>query len=229
VESSANIGKNLAEVMGRIAAAADRAGRPAAEVTLLAVSKRIDAARIEAALDAGVRALGESRVQEAEAKIPGIPGAPEWHFIGPLQSNKAAKAARLFDVIHSVRRESLVPRLSKAAAGAHRTVRVYAQVAPSPEPPSSQDVADATALCRQVRESDGLQLEGLMTMAPYDPDPEQARPYFAHLRLLRDALEGAGFPDLGLSMGMSGDFEVAIEEGATIVRVGTAIFGARPS
>ncbi len=226
-----DIGANLEDVRRRIRAAAERAGRDPAEITLLAVSKRIDRDRIEAALAAGAHALGESRVQEAEDKIPDIEGDVEWHFIGPLQRNKAAMAARLFDVIHSVRREALVARLSTAAAGAGREVRIYVQSEPSSELPAEQAVTELATLCGAVQHADGLQLEGLMTMAPYDPDPEAARPYFVTLRRLRDriAIAEPGLPPLGLSMGMSGDFEVAIEEGATIVRVGTAVFGKRPT
>lgn len=224
-----DIGANLEHVRQRIRAAARRAGRDPGEITLLAVSKRVDRARIEAGLQAGVHALGESRVQEAEEKIPDIEGEVEWHFIGPLQSNKATMAARLFDVIHSVRRASLVPRLAVSAAAAGRTVRIYVQIEPSAEPPTAETVADTEAICGAVEQAGALQLEGLMTMAPYDPDPKTARPYFASLRRLRDevAATGPGLPPLGLSMGMSGDFEVAIEEGATIIRVGTAVFGER--
>lgn len=224
-----DIGANLEGVRRRIGAAAHRAERDPAGITLLAVSKRIDTARIEAALATGARALGESRVQEADAKIPEITGDAEWHFIGPLQSNKAALAARLFDAIHSVRTTSLVPRLSASATAADRSVQVYVQIERSPEPLSEAQVAEVATICRQAYEADGLVLQGLMTMAPYAPDPEASRPYFATLRRLRDDI-AASDPELaplGLSMGMSGDFEVAIEEGATIVRVGTAIFGER--
>ena len=224
-----DIEANLRTILRRISAAAERADRDAGEIALLAVSKRIDASRVAAALAAGVRALGESRVQEAESKIPEVEADVEWHFIGPLQSNKAALAARLFAVIHSVGRSSLVPRLSTAAVGAEKTVRAYVQLDPSPDPPSSETIAHALELCRTVVDAAGLHLEGLMTMAPYDPDPEAARPYFRHLRQVSETLADHGLPDLGLSMGMSGDFEVAIEEGATIIRVGTAIFGERPS
>jgi len=224
-----DIGANLEAVRRRIVAAACRADRNPDEIALLAVSKRVDRERIEAAVAAGQRALGESRVQEAEAKIPEIRGEPEWHFIGPLQRNKAALAARLFDAIHSVDREALVPRLSAAAVAAQRVVRIYAQIESSPAPLGDAGAHEVTALCRAVAAAEGLRLEGLMTMAPYDPDPQAARPYFAALRDLRDRI-AASSPELaplGLSMGMSGDFEVAVEEGATIVRVGTAIFGER--
>ncbi len=224
-----DIGANLEVVRRCIGAAAHRAGRDPDGITLLAVSKRIDTARIEAALATGVRALGESRVQEADAKIPEIAGDAEWHFIGPLQSNKAALAARLFDAIHSVRTTSLVPRLSASATAADRSVQVYVQIERSPEPLSEAQVAEIAIICRQAYEADGLELQGLMTMAPYAPDPEASRPYFATLRRLRDDISTSDpeLAPLGLSMGMSGDFEVAIEEGATIVRVGTAIFGER--
>jgi pyridoxal phosphate enzyme (YggS family) len=223
-----DIAANLEALKGRIAAAAQRAGRDPDEVEVVAVSKRIDLPRIEAALAAGARLLGESRVQEADEKIPLVAGDPIWHFIGPLQSNKAVLAARLFDAIHSVRRAELVGRLSKSAAAAARTVDVYVQVEAVREIDESR-VADTAEICRQADAADGLRLRGLMTMAPYDPDPEAARPYFAALRRLRDRIgeDAPGLPQLGLSMGMSGDFEVAIEEGATIVRVGTAIFGPR--
>jgi hypothetical protein len=223
-----DIGANLQAVRQRIAAAAHRAGRSPDEIALLAVSKRVDRRRIEAALAAGVRALGESRVQEAEAKIPEIRGAAAWHFIGPLQRNKATLAGRLFDVVHSLDRDTLVDRLSAGATAAGRTVGVYVQVEAIAGPPGKEVVEATGRLCRSVAAAEGLRLAGLMTMAPYDPDPEVARPYFAALRALRDGVaESCEFADLGLSMGMSGDFEVAIEEGATIVRVGTAIFGER--
>ena len=222
-----DIGANLKAVRGRMASAADRAGRNPDDITLLAVSKRIEAGRIEAALASGAHALGESRVQEADAKIPEIVGAAEWHFIGPLQRNKAALAARLFDAVHSVGKASLVPRLSSAVSD--RTVQVYVQVERSAHPLSPAQAEETATLCCLVNEAPGLRLRGLMTMAPYDPAPERSRPYFATLRRLRDELAASDpdLPSLGLSMGMSGDFEVAIEEGATIVRVGTAIFGER--
>jgi len=223
-----DIAGNLELLHARIASAAERSGRDATNVALVAVSKRIDLPRIEAAIAAGARLLGESRVQEAEARIPLVSGDPVWHFIGPLQSNKAMLAARLFDAIHSVRRADLVPRLSRSAAGASRNVDIYVQVDATRQPGEAV-VSEAAVICGQVDAADGLTLCGLMTMAPYDPDPEASRPYFGALRGIRDQIRdgNADLPDLGLSMGMSGDFEVAIEEGATIVRVGTAIFGPR--
>jgi pyridoxal phosphate enzyme (YggS family) len=226
-----DIAKNIESVRRRIAAAAESVGRAPDEVALLAVSKRIDPERIEAALRCGIEALGENRVQEAEARIPLISGSPEWHFIGPLQSNKAKRAGALFDAIHSVDRESLIPRLAMAPRTKERSVRVYIQVAAAAlaEPAAALEVT--RALCRQTESTSELELAGLMAMAPYDPDPEAARPTFRGLRWLRDRIQDEGDfrSPLGLSMGMTGDFEVAIQEGATIVRVGTAIFGPRPA
>jgi hypothetical protein len=223
-----DIGANLEAVRQRIASAARRAGRDPDGVELLAVSKRVGPERIDAAIAAGVRRLGESRVQEAEEKMPLVRGAAEWHFIGPLQSNKAALAARLFDTVHSLSRAELVGRLAGAAVAAGRVVGIYVQV--DADAADDGAVDQVLALCRAVAVADGLSLRGLMLMAPYDPDPEASRPYFAGLRELRDRVHRAepALGELGLSMGMSGDFEVAIEEGATIVRVGTAIFGERP-
>jgi len=220
---------NLESVEEQIVAAAHRAGREPDEITLLAVSKRIDISRIEAALALGAHALGESRVQEANGKIPEVKGDAEWHFIGPLQSNKAMLAARLFDAIHSVRKASSVSRLSASATAADRSVRVYVQIDQSTKSLIETQLPEVTAICRQVHEANGLKLQGLMTMAPYAPNPEASRPYFANLRRLRNEIMASNteFGSIGLSMGMSGDFEVAIEEGATIVRVGTAIFGKR--
>ena len=220
---------NLESVEEQIVAAAHRAGREPDEITLLAVSKRIDISRIEAALALGAHALGESRVQEANGKIPEVKGDAEWHFIGPLQSNKAMLAARLFDAIHSVRKASSVSRLSASATAADRSVRVYVPIDQSTKSLIETQLPEVTAICRQVHEANGLKLQGLMTMAPYAPNPEASRPYFANLRRLRNEIMASNteFGSIGLSMGMSGDFEVAIEEGATIVRVGTAIFGKR--
>jgi len=224
-----DIGANLDVVRRRIADAAARVGRDAAGIQLLAVSKRIDQPRIEAALAAGVDLLGESRVQEAEEKIPLIAGAPSWHLIGPLQRNKAVLAAHLFDAVHSVNRGALLDKLAAGAGQAGRNVDVFVQVERIDTAPADDELSVIVALCRQAHDADSVRLAGLMMMAPYSTDPEASRPYFNTLRTIRDAVaaELAELPELGLSMGMSGDFEVAVEEGATIVRVGTAIFGER--
>ena len=224
-----DIATNVESVRRRIAAAAEAAGRTAADVTLLAVSKRVDQERVAAALDCGIEALGENRVQESEIKIPQVSRPVQWHYIGPLQSNKARRAGMLFDAIHSVDRDSLIPRLAAAPRRDKNPLGIYVQVGAAALADPSQVLEATLSLCRQVEIADALRLEGLMTMAPYDPDPEAARPTFRGLRGLRDRIqdEGEFTAPLGLSMGMTGDFEVAIQEGATIVRVGTAIFGPR--
>jgi pyridoxal phosphate enzyme (YggS family) len=224
-----DIATNVESVRRRIAAAAEAAGRDAPDITLLAVSKRVDQDRIEAALDCGIEALGENRVQESEIKIPLISRPVQWHYIGPLQSNKARRAAMLFDVIHSVDRDSLISRLAAAPRGEKKPVVFYIQVAAASLAEPAGALETTLSLCRQAKAENALRLAGLMTMAPYDPDPEASRPTFHGLRWLRDRVQDEGdfaYP-LGLSMGMTGDFEVAIQEGATIVRVGTAIFGPR--
>ncbi|MFQ5743989.1 MAG: YggS family pyridoxal phosphate-dependent enzyme [Acidobacteriota bacterium] len=224
-----DIGNNVQAVRDRIAAAAARVGRSAEEVSLLAVSKTITPERIDAALAAGISLVGENRVREAADKMPLVKGSAEWHFIGPLQSNKARMAAALFRAIHSLDRPSLVKRLAACADPRRAPLEIYVQVKlRSPESGGTQLQA-VRDLCRAVDGTGRLRLKGLMTMAPFDPDPEAARPTFQKLRELRDRIQkgDACLSPLGLSMGMSGDFEVAIEEGATIVRVGTAIFGRR--
>jgi len=219
----------IARVRGRVAEAAARAGRPAGEVQILAVSKTRPPEVVQAAIAAGVRDLGENRVQEAERKIPLVLGAPTWHLIGGLQSNKAARAACLFDVIHSVDRPKLVPRLDQAAAAAGRRLEIYVQVEFSRTELSPPQIeARARHVAADVAAAGALELAGLMTLPPFDPDPEAARPWFRKLRAIRDAIECEGILAPGLSMGMSNDFEIAIEEGATIVRIGTTIFGPRP-
>jgi len=170
----------------------------------------------------------ENRIQEAERKIPLVHGAPIWHLIGGLQSNKTGKAARLFDVIHSVDRSKLVTRLDQAASAAGRRLRVYVQVEFSrTELSAGQIEAQAMRVAAAVDAAEALQLAGLMTLPPFDPDPEAARPWFRKLRAIREGIEHDGIVVPGLSMGMSNDFEVAVEEGSTIVRVGTSIFGPR--
>ncbi len=224
-----DIATNIESIRWRITAAAEEAGRAASDIALLAVSKRVDPERIEAALRCGVEALGENRVQEAEVKIPLISGPAQWHYIGPLQSNKARMAGALFDAIHSVDRDSLISRLAAAPRRDRKPLGIYIQAGAAALVQPARILEATLSLCRQVEATDALRLDGLMTMAPYDPDPEAARPTFQGLRWLRDRIkeEGDFTAPLGLSMGMTGDFEVAIQEGATIIRVGTAIFGPR--
>jgi pyridoxal phosphate enzyme (YggS family) len=214
----------ISVVHKRMSQAAMRAGREPGEVRLVAVSKSVEVALIEEALEAGVRTLGESKVQEAAAKASALEGwAVEWHMVGHLQRNKAKAAVAVFDLIHSVDSVDLLDAVEKHAASTGKVQRALLQVNLSGG--ESKFGADVRVLEDLVRASEGLEhvrVEGLMTMPPFSEDPEEARPYFRRLRELNDSF---GFPEL--SMGMTGDFEVAIEEGATMVRVGTALFGAR--
>ena len=220
-------------VRQRIARAAERASRPPEEITLVAVSKTWPAEAVRAAFAAGVRHFGENRVQEADAKIAGLTelraGGLRWHLVGHLQSNKARKAAALFDVIQSVDSVELAERLARACAESRRTLRALVQVDLAGETAKSGLAEDAVeGALRRMRDLRGLRVDGLMMLPPYLDDPEEVRPYFARLCGLRDRAAEAGLLEgAELSMGMSHDFETAVEEGATIVRVGTAIFGER--
>jgi pyridoxal phosphate enzyme (YggS family) len=223
---------NLLRVKEQIAAAANRAGRAAEEITLIGVSKTHPAQAIREAFDAGLRHFGENRVQEWEGKQGEIAHLPAtWHLIGHLQSNKAAKAARLFQSIDAVDDFTLAQRLDRACAEllAAQRLRVLLEVHISGEETKSGVSEDALPdLAEKVLALQRLELAGLMCIPPFLEDPERVRPYFARLRQLRDRLEvrlGRKFPVL--SMGMSHDFAAAILEGATEVRVGTALFGAR--
>jgi hypothetical protein len=233
----ADLAARLAAVRERIAGAAARAGRRAEDVTLVGVSKRQSAEAVAELVAAGLAQCGESFVQEAREKIPRVAAllgagtrAPRWHFIGRLQSNKAKLAAELFDVVEVVDRVELARALDAHAATAGRTLEVLLQVNVSGEAQKGGAAPEALAgLARAVAALPRLRLTGLMAIPEATERPEQARPAFARLRELRDALcrpaGGLTLPEL--SMGMSADFEIAIEEGATIVRVGTALFGAR--
>jgi len=223
---------NLRRIEERIVAAASRVGRRAEEITLIAVSKTHPANAIREAYEAGVRNFGENRVQEWEGKRAGTEGlAATWHLIGHLQSNKAARAARLFHSVDSVDDVSLAVRLDRARAEAGITgkLRILIEVRVAPEETKSGvEISDLAALAERCGELLHLHLAGLMCIPPFLNDPEQVRPYFRRLRELREDLAaklGISLPVL--SMGMSHDFEIAIEEGATEVRVGTALFGVR--
>lgn len=215
--------ERIAEVRGRIARACERSGRRARDVTLVAVTKTHGVEAIVAAYDAGVRDFGENRVQEAEPKIEAMRARGldvTWHLIGHLQTNKARAAARLFDILHSVDSQRLAEAIN---ARADHRIPVLIEVNVAGEA-SKHGVApvEADALAAAVGRMPNLEVVGLMTVAPMVDDPEDVRPVFARLRELRDAM---GLREL--SMGMTDDFEVAVEEGATIVRVGRAIFGPR--
>lgn len=223
------VADNLVMVQERIAVACRRAGRAADEVKLVVVTKTHPAEVIARAVAAGADRLGENYVQEAARKKPQVGGKAQWHFIGHLQTNKAKQAVELFDVIETMDRLKLGRELDRRCRAAGRdSLDVLVQVNVSGEESKSGGSPDETgALIDELAALPRLRVRGLMTMPPWFDDPEDARPYFRRLRELRDRL-AAGRPGLDeLSMGMSGDFEVAIEEGATIIRVGTAIFGAR--
>ena len=226
------IAERLADVRARIARAAARSGRDAATVRLVAVSKTYGADHVAAAIAAGQHDFGENKVQEGLQKIGAVADTTiRWHLIGHLQSNKARKAADGFDWIHAIDSVELLQKIDAAAAGAGRRPRVLIQVDLAGE--ATKHGAGPAVVPAIVAAADrcvAAELAGLMLLPPLVDDPEVARPWFRQLRALRDELVAAGAPARSLSelsMGMSHDFEVAVEEGATIVRVGSAIFGAR--
>jgi PLP dependent protein len=230
--ATTSIRENLVQLQERISTAALRAGRSAEEITLIGVSKTHPAEAIREAYEAGLRHFGENRVQEWEGKQGGIQGLnATWHLIGHLQSNKAARAAKLFHAIDSVDDFSLAQRLDRARSesGVTEKMRVLIEVhIAEEETKTGVDVKELPALAEKIVVLPMLELAGLMCIPPFAENPEDARPHFRRLRELRDELVkqlGRGLPVL--SMGMSHDFEVAIEEGATEVRVGTALFGTR--
>ena len=224
------IEKNMESILGRIRAAAEAAGRDSAGVRLVAVSKTHPPEAVREAAGLGQTVFGESKIQEAIAKIPLLAPSLEWHFIGHLQSNKIRRALPIFRLFHGVDNSDLATRMDRASEECGCFPRILLEVNVSGEeskfgfPPDRlrREIADLLALPR-------VEVLGLMTMAPYSDDPLVATPHFAALRRLRDDLQqqtGAPLPEL--SMGMSGDFEAAITEGSTIVRIGSALFGERP-
>jgi len=226
----------VAEVRNRIALASARVGRDPEEVTLVAVSKTVDAQRIREAYHAGMRIFGENRVQEFSEKFPQLQDLTEaeWHLIGHLQSNKAKKATELFHAVDSVDSLPLARKLNEAAGQLKKILPVLIEVKVSDEASKAGIPADSPELedlLEAATKLDHIQVRGLMTVPPFTENPEGARPYFRLLRDRRDQIAALRLPRVQmdvLSMGMSHDFEVAIEEGSTCVRVGTAIFGARP-
>jgi pyridoxal phosphate enzyme (YggS family) len=223
------LAENLGQLKTRIATACQRAGRDPASVTLMAVTKTHPPETVQAAADLGVVFFGENKVQEAKAKIPQCPGKLRWHFIGHLQSNKARDAVELFEMIQSVDSLALAQELNKRCEQAGKRMPILLEVNLAGEAskfgyaPSRllAELAELNALPR-------LEVHGLMTVPPWKPIAEQTRPFFREARELKQRCEDAlGAPLPQLSMGMSGDFEVAIEEGATLVRIGTALFGER--
>jgi pyridoxal phosphate enzyme (YggS family) len=220
-----DIATNLERVRERLAGAAARAGRRADAVLLIGVSKTVDVERIRAAVAAGVTALGENRVQEAKTKVAELGRPAAWHLIGHLQTNKVKDALELFDVIHSLDRLELAREIERRAAARGQLVDVLLQVNVAAEPSKGGVGPDAVGeTLDAIGKLAHVRVRGLMTIPPEVEHAEDSRPWF---RRLRELAERHGLREL--SMGMSGDFEVAVEEGATMVRVGTAVFGPRPS
>ncbi|MDH5406147.1 MAG: YggS family pyridoxal phosphate-dependent enzyme [Candidatus Aminicenantes bacterium] len=228
---SEEIRGNIHRVKERIAQAALRAGRDPDEIKLVAVSKSFGLEHIRAAIAAGITILGENKVQEAHQKIPHIEAEVSWHMVGHLQSNKAKRAAELFDTIHSIDRLSIAEKLNRHLAALSKRMEVLIQVdLAGEEAKFGTAEGELEELVKRVREMENLTIKGLMIMPPFFSNPEDVRPYFQRLRQLVDQLNRKGVVPAELkelSMGMSHDFEVAIEEGATMVRVGTAVFGPR--
>ncbi|MGA8539464.1 MAG: YggS family pyridoxal phosphate-dependent enzyme [Terriglobales bacterium] len=231
-----SIADNIAQVQKRIATAARRAGRNPNEITLMAVSKTFPPEHIREAYAAGLRVFGENRVQEFAPKASALRDLQgvDWHLIGHLQTNKAAKAAELFDAVDSVDSVRMAEKLNGFAESAGKILSVLIEINVGGEKAKS-GVAPASEELEQILRGaprwGNLTLRGLMTVPPYAEDPEGSRPYFRELRQIRDSIAARAQPHIGtavLSMGMSHDFEIAIEQGATCVRVGTAIFGERP-
>ena len=222
----------LAAIQARIRAAEAAAGRSPGEVRLVAVGKTFPADAVREAVAAGVTDIGENYIQEARDKFEALQGTrAAWHFIGHLQTNKARYAVRMFDLIHTVDSYRLALELDRCARKIHKIQAVLVQVNVAGETSKSGVApAEALPLIRQAAALENLAVKGLMTMPPYFNAPEKVRPFFAALRRLRAEIAAAGIANLALqelSMGMTGDFEAAVAEGATLVRVGTALFGER--
>jgi pyridoxal phosphate enzyme (YggS family) len=222
----------ISRLRERLERAAHRSGRKPEDIGLIAVSKTVTPACIQQAVDAGITSLGENRVQEAAEKFGQVVGRGlRWHLIGHLQSNKARQAVRIFDLIHTVDSVELASRLDRIAGEIGRNPSVLVQVKLGDEPAKFGAAEEAVpAIVEALDSAVNLRLRGLMVIPPLSESPEEARPYFRKLRRILEELNSGRAPNRrlsDLSMGMSQDFEIAIEEGATMVRVGTAIFGAR--
>lgn len=226
------IKNRLNEVKARIANAARRAGRDPAEIQVVAVSKAIPIPLIREGIEAGITILGENRVQEAREKITALGRPVKWHMVGHLQTNKAKLAVELFDFIHSLDSVRLARELDKYGMASGKRARCLIQVKLAPEETKSGiDEIGLIPLVEAIPDFSHLMVEGLMVLPPFFDDPEESRPFFKRLRELHGLIQEKAIPNIEmreLSMGMSHDFEVAIEEGATMVRIGTAIFGPRP-
>ena len=226
-----DVAANCREVLKRIGEAAFRSGRNPTEIRLLAASKSQSVDKIKAAIEAGIRLFGENYVQEAEAKQRAVGGAVEWHMIGHLQRNKARTALDLFDLIQTLDSVELARALDKEGKRKERVVRAFVEVNLASEESKSGVVRGRVAgMLEEIGELSYIRIEGLMAVPPFRDNTEEVRPYFCALRELRDELRAMKLPNVDLrelSMGMTHDYPVAIEEGATLVRIGTAIFGPR--
>ena len=226
-----SIADNFRTITDRIASAAKRAGRDPSSVRLIVVTKTVDVESIRQAVAAGASVLGENRVQEAREKIEKLGNSLRWHLIGHLQTNKAKYAVKLFELIHSVDNLELAKELDRQAAKTGKVQNVLIEVNIAGESAKAGiAIQEVTALVRNAAKLKNISIKGLMTMPPYSEDPEDSRPYFRKLQEMAETIKKENIPAVTmneLSMGMSGDYEVAIEEGATMVRVGTAIFGNR--
>lgn len=227
----AAITENIASVKERIARAAERAGRHPSEIAIVAVAKGVDVERIREALEAGISIIGENRVQEALQKMKAVDGSVTWHMVGHLQRNKVKQAVHIFDLIHSLDSLRLAEEINSRALTAGTIMDVLVQVNTSQEETKfGLEPQETINLLRAISTFKGLSVRGLMTIGAFLPDPEEVRPCFRRLRELKEKIIEADIPNIEmeyLSMGMTSDFEVAIEEGANIVRIGTAIFGPR--
>jgi len=226
-----DIAANIGKIRQRIATAAARCNSAPDSIKLLAVTKTVSPLAIEQAIEAGITALGENYIQEAREKIAVIGQRVQWHMIGHLQTNKAKHAVNLFDYIHSVDRLELAVEINKRARMIGRKINILIEINISGEKTKNGIPAvKSIDLIKEVSGLENVSVRGLMTMAPYSANPENSRPYFFELRNLRNKIISAGITGIQmeeLSMGMTDDFEIAIEEGATIVRIGRAIFGDR--
>lgn len=228
-----SIAENLKTVLDRITSAAKRAGREPSSIKLVVVTKTVDPERISEAVAAGATILGENRVQEAKEKIETLGRVARWHLIGTLQANKAKYAVKLFDLIHSVDSLALAREIDKQASKIGKIQDILIEVNIAGEESKSGVVfKDAPALVREAATLKNISIKGVMTMPPFSDNAEDSRPYFKKLGEMAGVITQENIPNVSmqeLSIGMSGDFEVAVEEGATMVRVGTAIFGERKS
>ncbi len=222
------IKENYRHLLERIAESCRRVGRDPGEVKIIAVSKRFPPETINHAVELGIRELGENRIQEAVEKIPQVKGEVNWHFVGHLQSNKVKEAVQYFSLIHSLDRYSLARELDRRARLEEKKVRALVQVdVAGEETKHGLSPQDLKEFVEEVSRWGTIKIEGLMTMAPFVEDPEEVRPFFRQMRKLRDSVKKPGLELPHLSMGMTNDFTVAVEEGATMVRIGTALFGSR--